>query len=96
MISLLDVNVMIALIDPAHAFHRTAKKWTLAHASQGWASCPLTQNGCFVSLAKQAIRSLSRFSKPFRPCKAFALSLIHIYLAGPTTHRANDDLDVVA
>lgn len=46
MVSLLDVNVLIALIDPAHAFHRTAKEWALAYASQGWASCPITQNGC--------------------------------------------------
>ena len=43
---MLDVNVLISLCDPGHAFHRTAKTWILANASQGWASCPLTQNGC--------------------------------------------------
>lgn len=46
MIALLDVNVLIALIDPAHKFHRTARAWALEHARSGWASCPLTQNGC--------------------------------------------------
>jgi uncharacterized protein len=46
MVALLDVNVLIALIDPAHKFHRTAKAWALEHALSGWASCPLTQNGC--------------------------------------------------
>lgn len=44
--ALLDVNVLIALIDPAHKFHRTARAWASAHAASGWASCPLTQNGC--------------------------------------------------
>jgi uncharacterized protein len=46
MIALLDVNVLIALIDSAHKFHRTAKDWALENGSSGWASCPLTQNGC--------------------------------------------------
>lgn len=46
MIALLDVNVLIALIDPAHKFHRTARDWALKNSSSGWASCPLTQNGC--------------------------------------------------
>ena len=46
MIALLDVNVLIALCDPGHAFHQTSKTWVLENANQGWASCPLTQNGC--------------------------------------------------
>ena len=46
MIALLDVNVLIALVDPGHKFHRTAKAWALAKDSSAWASCPLTQNGC--------------------------------------------------
>ena len=46
MIALLDVNVLIALIDPSHKFHRTAKDWALKNSPSGWATCPLTQNGC--------------------------------------------------
>ena len=46
MVALLDVNVLIALIDPAHEFHRTAKDWALKDSASGWASCPLTQNSC--------------------------------------------------
>jgi toxin-antitoxin system PIN domain toxin len=44
--ALLDVNVLIALLDPDHASHDTAMSWFEAHAAQGWASCPITQNGC--------------------------------------------------
>lgn len=44
-ISLLDVNVLIALCDGRHEHHALAADWFLAHAARGWASCPLTQNG---------------------------------------------------
>lgn len=44
--ALLDVNVLIALLDADHASHRDAVAWFGAHAGEGWASCPITQNGC--------------------------------------------------
>jgi toxin-antitoxin system PIN domain toxin len=44
--SLLDVNVLIALLDADHASHQSARTWFAEHASGGWASCPVTQNGC--------------------------------------------------
>ena len=44
--SLLDVNVLIALLDADHTSHRTATRWFAAHANAGWSSCPITQNGC--------------------------------------------------
>jgi toxin-antitoxin system PIN domain toxin len=43
---LLDVNVLIALLDQDHASHRIARERFRANAKAGWASCPLTQNGC--------------------------------------------------
>lgn len=42
---LLDVNVLIALIDPVHVQHDTAHEWFAAHGQQAWATCPLTENG---------------------------------------------------
>ena len=44
--ALLDVNVLIALLDSDHASHDRATSWFAAHARNGWASCPITQNGC--------------------------------------------------
>jgi hypothetical protein len=44
--ALLDVNVLIALFDTDHTLHARATKWFAGHARAGWASCPLTQNGC--------------------------------------------------
>ena len=43
---LLDVNVLIALLDADHSLHGRATEWFAAHAKAGWASCPITQNGC--------------------------------------------------
>jgi uncharacterized protein len=44
--ALLDVNVLTALLDADHALHDRATEWFAGHARSGWASCPITQNGC--------------------------------------------------
>ena len=44
--ALLDVNVLIALLDENHTHHATVSAWFAEHIEHGWASCPLTQNGC--------------------------------------------------
>jgi toxin-antitoxin system PIN domain toxin len=52
--ALLDVNVLVALLDAGHLHHRTATDWLAKHARQGWASCPITQNGCIRILSLPA------------------------------------------
>jgi len=42
---LLDVNVLIALIDPAHVQHDRAHDWFAAKGNRAWATCPITENG---------------------------------------------------
>lgn len=49
--ALLDVNVLVALLDSGHASHGAAMKWLGGNAAAGWASCPITQNGCMRILA---------------------------------------------
>ena len=44
--ALLDVNVLIALLDADHVLHARATTWFAGNARTGWASCPITQNGC--------------------------------------------------
>lgn len=41
---LLDVNVVIALIDPGHVHNRQAVQWFTRHAARSWATSPITQN----------------------------------------------------
>ena len=50
--ALLDVNVLIALLDAAHVRHAAARAWLEANIERGWASCPLTQNGCIRILSQ--------------------------------------------
>lgn len=42
---LLDVNVLIALMDPAHVDHERAHAWFDATGRHSWASCPITESG---------------------------------------------------
>ncbi|MBW4051337.1 MAG: VapC toxin family PIN domain ribonuclease [Proteobacteria bacterium] len=52
--SLLDINVLIAMFDPDHVSHEPAIAWFARHAKEGWASCPLTQNGCVRIMSSPA------------------------------------------
>ena len=45
MISLLDVNVLIALVDRDHPHHAAAARFFAETRSAGWATCPLVENG---------------------------------------------------
>jgi uncharacterized protein len=52
--ALLDVNVLIALLDAGHMHHATARAWLDANIEHGWASCPITQNGCLRIMSADA------------------------------------------
>jgi len=52
--ALLDVNVLIALLDANHTMHERAMSWLSKHVTEGWASCPLTQNGCVRIMSQPA------------------------------------------
>ena len=52
--SLLDVNVLIALLDSDHLHHARAMVWLKENIAAGWASCPLTQNGCIRIMSQPA------------------------------------------
>jgi uncharacterized protein len=56
--ALLDVNVLIAMIDTAHVFHVPASIWMAQNGQSGWATCPITQNGCVRVLSQ------SSYSRP--------------------------------
>lgn len=59
--ALLDVNVLIALLDAEHTSHYTASAWLNANWITGWASCPLTENGCLRIMTNQ------RYATPKSP-----------------------------
>ncbi|WP_310390067.1 TA system VapC family ribonuclease toxin [Roseateles sp.] len=52
--SLLDVNILVALLDGGHLHHGLVSDWLRNAQGGGWASCPLTQNGCLRILSLPA------------------------------------------
>jgi hypothetical protein len=89
--ALLDVNVLIALLDAGHVHHAAAGRWLDSHLADGpaagWASCPLTQNGCLRILSNRA------YPRP-QPVAAEAARLAE---AAATPHHEfwPDDLSVL-
>ncbi len=63
--ALLDVNVWIALMDAAHPHHHMAQTWFGGY-SDGFASCPIVQNGVLRIMANSSYDSGSdgQFSYP--------------------------------
>ena len=62
--ALLDVNVLVALFDPDHIHHDLAHDWFADNHSDGWATCPLTENGFLRVLANPAYGgSVARISE---------------------------------
>jgi toxin-antitoxin system PIN domain toxin len=51
---LLDVNVLIALMDPQHQHHQIARDFFPQAQIKGWATCPLTENGLIRILSNPA------------------------------------------
>lgn len=49
--ALLDTSVLIALLDASHIHHTLCTQW-LANYQGGWASCPITLNGCVRIMAQ--------------------------------------------
>lgn len=60
--SLLDVNVIIALIDPEHTLQDRAHQWWMLNRKHGWASCPLTENGAVRIMSNPNYRQNTKFT----------------------------------
>jgi hypothetical protein len=85
--ALLDINVLIALLDADHPHHEWSVRWLKANVRHGWASCPLTQNGC--------IRIMSQSGYP----NAVPAAVVMQRLRAATGHSAHrfwpDDLSLL-
>jgi uncharacterized protein len=84
---LLDVNVLIALLWPAHEAHARAQRWFAQNAGEGWASCAMTQAG-FVRIVSNP--AFSR--RPISPQDA--LEVLRGSLRHPAHHFWMEDVGV--
>jgi toxin-antitoxin system PIN domain toxin len=76
-ISLLDVNVLIALCDGRHEHHPIAAQWFVDNAAAGWASCPLTQNGAIRIMSMPAYPGARPVSQVLAQVKTLCASAHH-------------------
>ena len=77
---LLDVNVLIALLDPNHQFHDAAHAWFAENRRYGWATCPITENGCVRILGKASYPAIGLNTEQIRAVlTCFTLSGDHSF-----------------
>jgi len=62
---LLDVNLLVALIDPDHSHSSIAHSWWIETGKSGWASCPLTENGVIRILSNPNYSLTAKFTPKF-------------------------------
>ena len=75
--ALLDVNMLIALFDPQLTFHVRARNWWPANQSDGWASCPLTQNGFLRNISRSAYARPVPIAETLRLLQTWAVPPLH-------------------
>ena len=83
---LLDVNVVLALMDPAHLSHEAAHRWF--GTIRDWATCPLVQNG--------AIRVASQPAYPNSPGgPGVVAELLAGFVSAPSHEFWPDDVSLL-
>jgi toxin-antitoxin system PIN domain toxin len=85
--ALLDINILTALLWPAHEHHDVAHRWFGGRAGTPWATCSLTQLG-FVRIVSNPAFSRDALS----PMEA--LALLGENLARPAHEFWSDSLQV--
>ena len=86
--ALLDVNVLVALHDPAHPNHEDAHRWFGRNRKRGWATCPVTVNGCVRVLSNPAYPTVAA-------TPAEAASRLRILCAGPDHEFWSDSVSLL-
>lgn len=89
-IALLDVNALFALLWENHAYHARMSGWFASHQNQGWATCPITEQG-FVRIVSNVA-----YIRP-APGVRSALDLLQQTTAASRNHQFwADDLPLSA
>jgi uncharacterized protein len=87
-VHLLDVNVLVALMWPAHVAHGDVQDWFSKHAKRGWATCPFTQAALVRILSNPSFSSDSVTPQQ-------ALTVLSANLKHPNHKFWADDLNLV-
>jgi toxin-antitoxin system PIN domain toxin len=88
-VSLLDINVLVALAWPNHEHHELANRWFRQNERAGWATCPLTQSG-FVRVSSNQ-RAIPGAKSPGE-----VVELLRRIVSLPNHIFFSDDISLVA
>lgn len=82
------MSVLIALLDEKHVHHSIVSDWLVHNIEQGWASCPITQNGF--------VRIVSQSSYPNRMTVPEAVRRLNVAMSTPYHQFVADDINMFA
>jgi uncharacterized protein len=87
-VHLLDVNVLIALMWPAHEDHTRVQEWFGKQSKLGWATCPFTETAVIRILSNPA------FSRD-AVAPQQALTVLESNMEHPAHHFWADEISIV-
>ena len=80
-LALYDVSALIALLDEDHAKHDSVFSWFVSNIGEGWASCPLTQNGFLRIVSQPRYPVPIGFTDALRRLRSIVYSQSHHFIA---------------
>lgn len=86
-VSLLDVNVLVALFDTSHVHHDVAHDWFADNRDAGWATCAATENGFIRVLANPVYGLTLRPADILERLRAFCSSGKHVFWSDTVSLR---------
>lgn len=77
---LYDTSCLIALLDKNHVSHQAVAAWHIANMTQGWLSCPLTQNRCLRILSQPGYANMVSIANAFELLLAAVATEYHQFI----------------
>jgi toxin-antitoxin system PIN domain toxin len=77
--ALLDINMLLALFDSGHLFHGRALRWWSENKADGWASCPLTENGYLRIVSQASYPRPAKLADAAVHLRAWAVPPLHAF-----------------
>jgi len=84
-VALLDVNVLVALFHSEHVHHELAHDWFADNRANGWATCPITENGFLRVVSNPTYGHDMRPEHLLRGLRTFRASGHHVFWPDPVS-----------
>ena len=91
-----DVNILIALVDDRHTHHQKASDWFENNRSLGWATCPITQNGCLRIVSQPRYSNSMSIAVAMRRLSDLTNAIDHQFIADDISMLTPGRIDISA